>query len=47
MVVIVERDGVKYPCKNEEQLKLFLEAGYKEIPEKAEETKPKRVIKKK
>lgn len=33
MNVEVVRDGVHYFCKSEEQLKLFLSAGYVEVKE--------------
>lgn len=49
-MTIVVRDGVKFPCKDEAQLKLFLEAGYKLVEQKAPQAEPtkekKRIIKK-
>ena len=42
MVVYVKRDNVVYPCKTEEQLKVFLAAGYTEV----ETEKPKAAVKK-
>lgn len=41
-MVKVKRNDVIYPCKNEEQVKLFVEAGYEIIAEpKAEAPKAK------
>lgn len=37
--VIVEKNGVRHDCTNEEQLKRFLAAGYKKVkPRKPEES---------
>lgn len=40
MVVMVKRGDVVFPCKSEEQLNLFLKAGYVKVePAKVEEPK--------
>lgn len=41
----VVKNDVKYPCKTEEQYKLFKDAGYVDVVEK-EEKKPEKKAKK-
>lgn len=41
MLTWVKRGDVKYPCKSEEQLKLFLDSGYTIVAGRTKEEKPK------